>query len=477
VVVLSGDGDAADVRLDAYLVPNGTLSIEDIRRRAAKYLPDHMVPATFTLVPELPLTVNGKVDATRLKTATRVPTVTPSGDPVLRVWREVLGEHIGPHDDFFSSGGNSLLAVRLSGALRRAGLPAISLRELYVHSTPAEVSAVLSVPAFSEIGVRVRAAWAAALDMRAEEIGLDQDLYEIGGTSLAAMRVAVALSDLVTLRDVMRCSRLTELVAVAGQATPVKDNKVLVPLTDEIADPVATVVCVPYAGGNAVHFKPVSDAITRLDDRLAVIAVELPGHTPGSTMDDLRSLADTAEQITAEIGRTVTGPIVLWGHCNGSPLMLEIARLLTERGHEVRHLFLAAMLVGSAEEIKETLRGTETLTFAGIRQYLAEWTGTTDLDGIGNGYEDLVTRAFRHDALCANEFLLAGRESGNWRPLTTPCTVVMSSDDKLTTGYQTGYREWKLFVQHPGLHEIDGGGHYFARTRPDEVAELIVGVA
>jgi surfactin synthase thioesterase subunit len=281
----------------------------------------------------------------------------------------------------------------------------------------------------------------------------------------------------VTLRDVMRCSRLAELTAVAEQGTSTQDSRMLVPLTDEITDPVATVVLLPYAGGNAVHFKPVSAAIARLDGRLAVAAAELPGHTLGSTMDDLRNLTDTAEEITAEIVRTVTGPVVLWGHCNGSPMALEIARLLTEREHVVRHLFLAAMLVGTAEEIKETLHETETLTFDGIRQYLAEWTGNADLDGVGSGYEDLVTRTFRHDALCANEFLLTGRESGDWRPLTTPCTVVMASDDKLTTGYQTGYREWELYVERPVLRDIDGGGHYFTRTRPDKVAELIVSAA
>ncbi|MBP2328356.1 surfactin synthase thioesterase subunit [Kibdelosporangium banguiense] len=53
----------------------------------------------------------------------------------------------------------------------------------------------------------------------------------------------------------------------------------------------------------------------------------------------------------------------------------------------------------------------------------------------------------------------------------------MASDDKLTTGYQTRYREWELYVQHPLLRDIEGGGHYFTRTRPDKVAELIVAAA
>jgi hypothetical protein len=37
-----------------------------VRRRAAKYFPDYVVPVTVTAVPALPLTVNGKHEAGRL---------------------------------------------------------------------------------------------------------------------------------------------------------------------------------------------------------------------------------------------------------------------------------------------------------------------------------------------------------------------------------------------------------------------------
>ncbi|MEU3597307.1 amino acid adenylation domain-containing protein [Streptomyces sp. NPDC006798] len=153
-VVLGGDpDDPAGVRLDAYVVPRDAgVSMADVRRRAARRLPEYMVPATLTPLSELPLTVNGKFDVDGLAPeAVPDPGPTPAtgsgepaDDPVLRVWREILGDHIGPHDDFFTTGGNSLLAVRLSGALRRAGLPPVSLRELHIHPTPAEVSALIA---------------------------------------------------------------------------------------------------------------------------------------------------------------------------------------------------------------------------------------------------------------------------------------------------------------------------------------------
>ncbi|CAL9320449.1 non-ribosomal peptide synthetase [Streptomyces sp. SudanB182_2057] len=149
-------GDSATARLEAYVVVDGDRRVDDIRRRLASYLPAYMVPSTVTAIAALPLTVNGKVDFARLRepagaaqrpAAAPAPAATGAGTvlgQVLSAWSEVLGERAEPDDDFFETGGNSLLAVRLSGALRRAGLPAISLRELYVHATPAELAALFA---------------------------------------------------------------------------------------------------------------------------------------------------------------------------------------------------------------------------------------------------------------------------------------------------------------------------------------------
>lgn len=42
---------------------------------------------------------------------------------------------VGPDDDFFELGGNSLYAVRIAAALRARGLPSVRLRELYRNPT------------------------------------------------------------------------------------------------------------------------------------------------------------------------------------------------------------------------------------------------------------------------------------------------------------------------------------------------------
>ncbi|MFF6779759.1 amino acid adenylation domain-containing protein [Streptomyces sp. NPDC012510] len=143
--------DAAGARIDAYVVLTGG-DPHAVRERAAGILPEYMLPATVTALDTLPLTGNGKLDASKLPAPTvqRPPTRHggPAGDDtadaadadgliagLTEIWSEVLGVPVGPDDDFFELGGNSLFAVRIGAALRARGLPSPRLRELYRHPT------------------------------------------------------------------------------------------------------------------------------------------------------------------------------------------------------------------------------------------------------------------------------------------------------------------------------------------------------
>jgi hypothetical protein len=150
VVLRQPGGDSASARLDAYVVfRGGQGDPEAVRRHAARFLPQYMVPATVTALPSLPLTSNGKADTARLPEPVLQPTPGdgPAGDgtvegAVRAAWESVFGVRVGPDDDFFSLGGNSLLVVRLSAALRAAGLPRIALREIYLNPTVSRLAAV-----------------------------------------------------------------------------------------------------------------------------------------------------------------------------------------------------------------------------------------------------------------------------------------------------------------------------------------------
>ncbi|MFD8782845.1 amino acid adenylation domain-containing protein [Kitasatospora sp. NPDC059599] len=118
----------------------------DVRAFLGRSLPPYMVPASYTVLESLPLTVNGKVDRGALpapgqrSTATggrHVEPRTPEEEAFAAVWTEVLGvDGIGVHDDFFHLGGDSIRAVQLAGALHERGW-GVSLRDVFDAPTVA----------------------------------------------------------------------------------------------------------------------------------------------------------------------------------------------------------------------------------------------------------------------------------------------------------------------------------------------------
>nr|WP_217493222.1 amino acid adenylation domain-containing protein [Streptomyces griseus] len=152
--------DPATAQLDAYVVTAGDGDTAGVRQRAARYLPAYMVPSTVTALDRMPLTPNGKLDARKLPRPAHAPAVEPAPVPVaaaegpepaapqdeftstlLEVWQEVLGVAVGPDDNFFDLGGNSLLAMRVGAALRRRGAATVPMRDLYMSPTIRQLAA------------------------------------------------------------------------------------------------------------------------------------------------------------------------------------------------------------------------------------------------------------------------------------------------------------------------------------------------
>ncbi|WP_441245336.1 amino acid adenylation domain-containing protein [Kitasatospora sp. McL0602] len=146
-----------DDRLVGYLVPTGSAEeapqVKELRALLARSLPEYMVPASFVTLEAMPLTVNGKFDKAALPapdtTAQReesayVAPRTPVEAQVAQVWAEVLGaEQVGVEDGFFELGGDSIRAVTLVGALRKAGYD-VAVRDVFERRTVAGLSELIT---------------------------------------------------------------------------------------------------------------------------------------------------------------------------------------------------------------------------------------------------------------------------------------------------------------------------------------------
>ncbi|MFF3210149.1 amino acid adenylation domain-containing protein [Streptomyces sp. NPDC002886] len=360
-----------------------------------------------------------------------------------------------------------------TGVLERAGDGADEPQA----PAPAVEAAPEAEGELSSAAMRVAAVWGEVLGIDPTSIKLTDDFFELGGNSLAAMRAVMMLNGLVTIKDVMRNSRLGEQADLAEKLSQDEGSGVLVRLTPADDRPSATLVCFPYGAGHAVHFRPVADAMRRKDSSFAVLGVELPGHDPKSGADELMQVTDIAGLVVEELLRQERGRIVLWGHCVGSALAIEVARLLTARNVGVEHLFIGAKLLYDAAALHESIDYVSSMTYEDIKRWLIVESGFTGFDELGASYADLLVRTFRHDSTSANAYYLNTYGDGGAvaaQPVTVPTTAVYAADDPVTTGFAERYRDWEPFTGVPRVLEMPGGGHYFTRTRPAKVVEIVL---
>ncbi|HKT50331.1 MAG TPA: amino acid adenylation domain-containing protein [Candidatus Angelobacter sp.] len=117
------DSSAGEKKLIGYVVreQDAVTDAGALRHKLYEILPDYMVPADIVVLPDMPLTVSGKIDRKKLREmpmASARNETTPPEDSVeaalLEIWKEVLEiENMGVEDDFFELGGHSLLTVKL----------------------------------------------------------------------------------------------------------------------------------------------------------------------------------------------------------------------------------------------------------------------------------------------------------------------------------------------------------------------------
>lgn len=101
-----------------------TIKSVDLKHYLLKHLPKYMVPSVISIVEDIPLTVNAKIDYPSLEKyllqymevdrKIREPE-TNMQQILCDIWKEVLGmEAIGVDEDFFELGGHSLVATKLA---------------------------------------------------------------------------------------------------------------------------------------------------------------------------------------------------------------------------------------------------------------------------------------------------------------------------------------------------------------------------
>jgi amino acid adenylation domain-containing protein len=133
-------------RLVAYYAPSSQPgpSPKELKQFLQGKLPQYMVPALFISMDSLPLSTNGKVDRAALpapvfaseRGATAGGSASQAEQMIIDLWKRVLRvESVGPDDNFFDIGGDSLLLVAVHSNLQRMLQLEIPVTDLFEFTT------------------------------------------------------------------------------------------------------------------------------------------------------------------------------------------------------------------------------------------------------------------------------------------------------------------------------------------------------
>ncbi|MEH7153111.1 amino acid adenylation domain-containing protein [Bacillus thuringiensis] len=143
VVIVKEVGN--DDILCAYLIAEKgqELSIPQIKEAVREEVTEYMIPAFMIQIDEFPITINGKLDKTRLpepdmlESLNYVPPSNKTEQAIVDVFGEILGiSPVGIEDSFFELGGHSLKATAAINAIEKKTGIRLPVKDIFSSPTP-----------------------------------------------------------------------------------------------------------------------------------------------------------------------------------------------------------------------------------------------------------------------------------------------------------------------------------------------------
>jgi amino acid adenylation domain-containing protein len=161
--VLSANDPSGESELIGYVVADDgqALTVSELRNALKEKLPEYMIPSTFLMLDEMPLTAHGKLDRKALPIpdgsrpaleSTYLAPRTELEEMIANLWQEILQvEKVGVYDDFFELGGHSLLATRIITRLNKSFQIELSVMSIFKKATVAALAAVVEETLLKEV--------------------------------------------------------------------------------------------------------------------------------------------------------------------------------------------------------------------------------------------------------------------------------------------------------------------------------------
>ncbi len=311
-----------------------------------------------------------------------------------------------------------------------------------------------------------------------ESLGIDDDWFDVGGTSLGAVRLFRRIEDelgiplpLSTLLTHPTIAAIADLIESPAQRDTT-DRSLIVPL--QPGGSRVPLFAIHGGGGEVLHYKALADRLGAEQPMFGIEPLGLDRVTP-----PLETVPEMADRYLAEV-RAIQprGPYRFVGYCFGGNVALEMAARLEEDGEEVDRLIVidsglpleaarTATTVGRALAVVRT-RGLVNAVRAAIARFRNR--GRYYWDGSFGGAEG-------RDRLKYHTIAQACRRAfSSWEPRAVKAPIVLLRSTEYRAAEDKDWHlGWDAYTTDFEVEEIEGSKHEAMFEEPfvDEMAELV----
>jgi len=355
--------------------------------------------------------------------------------------------------------------------IRVERIPLFSNGKANVALLPAPITALSAISSRKIIAPRnkteafISRIWSETLGI--DELSVTDNFFKMGGDSLSAIDMVCRMPKPVNVSKLYGHPTLEDF---ARNYEEKSDTSILTLLTGKEDAKRSYILC-PYGGGGAYSYMDLAGSLFALDPVCSVYSVNLPGHDYGAASGNFLSIHDVAALILKETAQRVSGRIVVYAHCVGVALGVELIRLFKLAGDDVEALFIGGILppahvaaYGWFFDPWMFVGDERLIKFLNSLGFSAESLGPEEMQ--------MLVKAFRYDVRSYYRYFARfSKEKQN--KFSVPVFSILGEIDRMTQR-QEGSRNWSYISDAPATTiKISAANHYFTKTHARELAGIV----
>lgn len=312
----------------------------------------------------------------------------------------------------------------------------------------------------NNLDLKISEIWKTILNV--DKISIKDNFFEMGGDSFKALKASYLSEDLYSIQMLYENPTIETLSDTLATKNYYKRSKVY--YYNEIINPDATIVMIPYAGGETIIYDKLTKEIMKHNENVNIAVVDA-NYLTNNFVEEINEI------IKELIEKNNNKPFVIYTHCAGDGIGLYIGNKLKLQNQTISQVIIGASLppIIKKNEYFET-------------NY---WKDSSDediikfLEGLDNSVNyrelnklDVFIGNFRRTVEIRRE-LLYFLKNNIIRNNRNDASLIFGLKDSYTSNYKVENENWNEYVKVKQIVTYEEGQHYFINTHFKEISDII----